>query len=110
MGPGVATSDRRSGRRTLNNLAVLARVQWHNERMAALADEAFDLSRQVGDPEGIALALVSRGIAAHIRGQPLQALALLERSLSWYCWFRFEQKSAQSPHVCNHSQPVTGRA
>ncbi|MBV9325108.1 MAG: hypothetical protein JO352_15105 [Chloroflexi bacterium] len=74
--------DTRGIGRTLNNLAVVARDQCEWERMAGLADEALGVSEQIHDPEGVALALISRGIVEGIRGNPVRAAELLHRSLT----------------------------
>jgi len=75
--------DTRGIGRTLNNLAVVARDQCEWERMAGLADEALGVSEQIHDPEGVALALISRGIVEGIRGNPVRQQSCCIEASPW---------------------------
>ncbi len=65
----------------LTNAAMLVNIQGDTERAAVLAEESLALYRELGDQEGIALALYQLGHVAWLKGDFARAAALLNESL-----------------------------
>ncbi|MFF5296681.1 AfsR/SARP family transcriptional regulator [Paractinoplanes globisporus] len=67
--------------RALDSLAGLAVIQGDLDAGAAAAEESAALSRQAGDPAGVARALTTSGLAAFYAGDNGRAVAVLEESV-----------------------------
>lgn len=65
----------------LNDAAMLVNIQGDTARASALAEESLALYRELGDQEGIALALYQLGHVAWLKGDFARAASLLEESL-----------------------------
>ena len=65
----------------LSDAAMLVNIQGDTERAAVLAEESLTLYRELGDQEGIALALYQLGHVAWLKGDFARAATLLNESL-----------------------------
>ena len=65
----------------LNDAAMLVNIQGDTTRAGALAEESLILYRELGDQEGIALALYQLGHVAWLKGDFARVASLLEETL-----------------------------
>ncbi len=75
---GVSTALRAQ---VLTDAAMLVNIQGDTARSEALAGEGLELYRELGDKEGIALALYQLGHVAWLRGDFVMAGSLIEESM-----------------------------
>jgi predicted ATPase/DNA-binding winged helix-turn-helix (wHTH) protein len=76
-----ALGDRATVAWSLGNLAALSLERGMLELAERRLDEAEALHRAVGSPMGVIAMLANRGILAHIRGQPHDAIPFFERAV-----------------------------
>ena len=67
--------------KALTNAAMLVNIHGDTERAAVLAEESLALYRELGDQEGIALALYQLGHVAWLKSDFARARSLLEETL-----------------------------